>query len=309
MMVDLNILLVDEDLAFIKRASDRLARLSGGTYRVRYLAATGPRDPKVKDHIQDADLVVLPSAWQLDSSFEKSLGRVPPLFWDHPLPLRFLGAGPLDQKIRDRLGPLLAREEGPGQAREAGCCLAFSDLRSQALTSHVLDRALARGRRILYLPLKPLYKIQDSFRRGPESTLGDLLCLIAHGDPPPPKDLGLWLYLHERGYFTFRLPERADDLVASETGLLCDLVRLVLTYADSLEDPVTVWLDSQDLAMEKHVALAGLCDFVYVDKPSGSSSAEDLARRELALFLARLPDSCAVLDSPDREEATRAARL
>ncbi|HZK42443.1 MAG TPA: hypothetical protein VFD14_05645, partial [Clostridia bacterium] len=212
------------------------------------------------------------------------------------------------EQIKDKLSGL-----NPDQGlSRMGCQLAFSEAAGQALTAHLMAKEMAQGRRLIYLPIKPLYKISDPFRRGPEASLGDLLCLMASGNPPPARELGLWLYLHEKGYFTFRLPERADDLTACDLALLKDLVGLVKAYAAASPEPTVTWLDSQDLPLDKLSALAGLCDFVYVHVPQQESSAARLAKRELSLFLAQLPSTCAIYEASGKRgnlEIDRVRRL
>lgn len=282
------ILLMDDNRAFTTRVARRLAGLAGQAYQLSDQAAME----------KEAALIIVPSSWKAGPLFQGPLASRPALFWDDPPPLRFAGARALDQAIRDRLGGKLG-QEGPHQI---GCHLSFSEARGQALTAYVIDQAMSRGKRLIYLPLKPLYKIRDSFRRGPEANLGDLLCQIDSGNPPPARDLGLWLYMHEKGYFTFRLPERAHDLTDCGADQLQQLIALIADHLARGPEPTLLWLDTQDLALEKLTPLAGLCHFVYVDVPQGSSSAASLARRELSLFLASLPPSCAILECPGEKE-------
>lgn len=286
------ILLMDDNQAFITRVASRLTGLAGQDYQLSDQAATE----------KEATLIIVPSSWKSGPLFQGPLASRPALFWDDPPPLRFAGARALDQAIRDRLGDRLGQEG----LHQIGCHLSFSEARGQTLTAYVIDQAITQGKRLIYLPLKPLYKIRDSFRRGPEANLGDLLCQIDSGNPPPAKDLGLWLYMHEKGYFTFRLPERAHDLTDCGAGQLQQLIALIADHLATDLEPTLLWLDTQDLSLEKLTPLACLCNLVYVDIPQGASSAATLARRELSLFLASLPPSCAILEGPGEKDSPAA---
>lgn len=291
------ILLMDEDQTFMERVASRLARLADQDYGIGIQTQLVPQDSRDKSLKDRASLLLAPSSWKRRPAFQACLESVPVLYWDDPPDLRFCGAPMLDQVIREEIKDKLGGPKAGQGLSRMGCQLAFSEAASQALTTHLMAGEMAQGRRLIYLPIKPLYKICDPFRRGPEASLGDLLCLMASGNPPPARELGLWLYLHEKGYFTFRLPERADDLTACDLPLLKELVSLVKAYASSGSEPTVVWLDCQDLALDKLSALAGLCDFVYVHVPREESSAARLAKRELGLFLAQLPPSCAIYEA------------
>ncbi len=291
------ILLMDEDQAFMERVASRLTRLAGQDYGISIQTQLVSQDSRDKSLRDQASLLLAPSSWKERPAFQACLKSAPVLYWDDPPALRFSGAPLLDQAIRERIKDKLGGPEADQGLARMGCQLAFSEAAGQALTAHLMAREMALGKRLIYLPIKPLYKISDPFRRGPEASLGDLLCLMASGNPPPARELGLWLYLHEKGYFTFRLPERADDLTACDLALLKDLVGLVKAYAASGSEPTVIWIDSQDLPLEKLSALAGLCDFVYVHVPQEESSAARLAKRELSLFLAQLPSSCAIYEA------------
>jgi hypothetical protein len=304
------VVLIDTYSQAADRMADRLRALAAGSYRVVVKPAAS------RDFTLDApaSLLIVPSS--LKNTYTSVSGGPVVLHWGQEsaqdddglmerVP-RFGGARRIDQAIRhhlaDQIDPAASGAE-PGR-RWLGCHLSFSQERSEAITRHVIKKEMAAGRRLIYLPVKPLYLVTDTFRRGPRQTLGDLLCLIASGDLPEAGDLGSWLYLHENGYFAFRLPDRADDMIACETRHLKQLVNLCGAYARTSTEPTVVWLDTAGLPLDKLKSLAILCDQLYVDIPQGDSSAAQMARRELGIFLAALPKSCAILEHPADPTAT-----
>ena len=52
------------------------------------------------------------------------------------------------------------------------------------------------------------------------------------------------------------------------------------------------------MPLDRVLALAVLCDFIYVDAPEGKSDKYSVARRELGLFMAKLPGECRILELP-----------
>lgn len=294
------IVLEDNDLHFLQKMSERLTSLARGDYEIALggeslkkgrLLFTNRKDPL---HIQGLDVHL----------------------WDQPVDskdpftsFRFCGGRILDRFIRGKLGAEGGTWPTAGQTAWTGCHLSFSPTSASRINRTVIRRNLDAGSRLIYLPVKALYLIEDTFRRGPSDTLGDLLCLIAAGQPPEARELGAWLYFHDQGYMTFRLPDRADDLRDFEIQHLAQLVLLVSAYSQTSGDPACVWLDTEGLPLKKLTVLASLCDRVYIDRPSGGSSSAALARRELALFLAGLPPSCRVMELDRREEEDRASGL
>lgn len=285
----------------VGRMADRLRTLAKDSYRVVTRSAALP-DPAVE---AEACLLILPPSLRERYGSEKGGPTV--LCWGENSPgdqegspgtvPRFGGARLADQVIRRHLPAQAGRNAGPG-LQHLGCHLSFSPDRGGLITRFVMKKEMESGRQLVYLPIKPLYLLEDSFRRGPGQTAGDLLCRIAAGDLPDARDLGRWLYLHEGGYLTFRLPDRADDLVACDTECLKQLVHLCGLYARACTEPTMVWLDTAGLLLDKLQAIAVLCDHLYIDIPQGDSSAALMARRELGIFLAALPRTCAILEQP-----------
>ena len=297
------VLLFDESDPPSDLMADRLRLLAGNDYDVIVQSTSSSSDSPIPE---DSSLFILPPSHQPPHHHESMDLTI--LHWNespsHPgeeldknVP-RFAGMREIDRIIRlhlaDRIGPPASRTK----SRQLGCHLSFSQARGQEVTGQVIKMALSTGKRLLYLPIKPLYLLEDSFRRGPGQTVGDLLCLIASGDLPDPGALGHWLYLHDRGYFTFRLPDRADALIACDTDSLRRLVHLAGSYAERSGEPTRVWLDTLGLPLDKLCSIAALCDHLYIDIPQGESSAALIARRELNYFLASLPSSCAILEAP-----------
>ncbi len=316
------ILLVDEHEPFLRRAASRLQLHAGTDYEVEVLPSVGLEEALKKGDLELPCLIIAPAYWKKPQDPGLDFDSCTILRWGEGSVPRYGGAGRMDRVIREHLPDRGVRRKSRAGKCQLGCHLSFSPTSGSRFNSHVLDREMAAGKRLIYLPLKALFRMSDSFRRGPEANLGDLLCLIAAGEAPDARGLGTWLYLHERGYFTFRLPDRADDLIACDTKHLKVLVDLLLDYASSGAEPTVVWIDSEGLFLEKLLAIAVLCDFIYVEVPDGRSSASAVAKRELSLFLADLPKSCKILELPGKsrsgagpgsdekgERADRASRL
>ncbi len=290
------VLLIDHQDETLNRVAGRLRELAGAHYQVRTQSIPAGAVPQ----LPDAHLIIAPE------SLRQSLDSLEaePLYWTreadpNPSPgaiSLLAGARAMDRAIRGRLPGRAGHEHGTAESGHLGCHLSFSLAKGQAITRAILAQEMNRGRRMVYLPIMPLYQMTDSFRRGPGQTLGDLLCLIASGDLPEVRSMGQWLYFHERGYFTFHLPERADDLISCDTGTLRKLVHLLKRYARESREPSCVWLDTQGLPLEKLKALAALCDFIHLDIPSGSSSADLIARREVGILMAGLPGTCSIYE-------------
>ena len=316
------VLLVDEHDAFVRRAASRLRLHAAADYELHALSPVG-----LERVLREGDggipcLIIAPPAWERPRIPGLDLAGCTTLHWGEGSVPRYAGAGEMDRIIRQHLPDRGGRRRSRTSSCRLGCHLSFSVSSGPRFNAHVFDREMAAGKRLIYLPLKPLFRMTDSFRRGPEVTLGDLLCLIAAGEPPDARGLGTWLYLHERGYFTFRLPDRADDLVSCDRQDLKVLVGLLADYAASGIEPTVVWIDPEGLFLDKLLAIAVLCDFIYIEVPDGKSSASALAKRELSLFLADLPKSCVILELPgkgkppdpagldtDGKRADRATRL
>ncbi len=207
-------------------------------------------------------------------------------------------------EIHRRLLALLpndARKAGSSDKRmsQTGTLLAFSESFAERACRFVMHQAVMKGDSLLYVPIMPLYRIKEPFQHGPGKTLGDLIDRIHAHDPPQVTHLGRWLYWHENGYYTFRLPERADDLITCNRETLRQLVQIIRSYVRSQSEKMTVWIDARDLSLVKRQAITSFCDFIYVETPDETKSAASaIARRELSLFLAELSGECNILELP-----------
>lgn len=179
-----------------------------------------------------------------------------------------------------------------------GTHLSFSQEMGNRITKYVIGKEQTAGHTVIYFPIKPLYLVEDRFRRGHGKTIGDLIYRFSAGDVPEINDLGQWLYMHENGYYTFSLPERSDDIISSDISTLKQIINLLREYTHTRSQPTTSWIDIDGLPLSKTLELAVLCDFLYVDAPVGTKDKEEVARRELALFMAKLPKECIILELP-----------
>jgi len=212
---------------------------------------------------------------------------------------RFTRARKIDRIIRSCLsGEEVIPPGGKSSACRIGTHLSFSEDAGSRVTRYLIRKEKSLGHTVVYLPIKPLYQIDDRFRRGCGQTIGDLICRLSTGDIPGIENFGKWLYMHESGYYTFSMPERSDDIITCDINTLRQIIGLLRDYTHSRTQPTTSWIDIGCLPLAKVLELAVLCDFLYVDAPSGPTDKEEAARRELGLFMARLPKSCDILELP-----------
>ncbi len=181
-----------------------------------------------------------------------------------------------------------------------GMHLSFSHEMGTRVTRYVIGREQAHGHTVIYLPIKPLYKIEDRFRRSQGLTFGDLIYRFSVGDIPDISEMGRWLYMHEKGYYTCSMPERSDDLITCDINTLRQIVNAWRDYTHTRSQPTTTWIDMEGMPLGDVLAIAVLCDFLYVDAPAGNSDKEIVAQRELGLFMAKLPQECRILELPHR---------
>lgn len=212
---------------------------------------------------------------------------------------RFTRASEIDAIIRRHLivgtSALTALHQ---HSNSIGTHLSFSHEASTRVTRYVIGKEQSCGHTVIYLPIKPLYKMESRFRRSHGLTIGDLIYRFSEGDIPEISDMGQWLYMHEAGYYTYALPERSDDLITCDIGTLRQITNAWRDYTHTRSQPTTSWIDIEGMPLCKILELAVLCDFIYVDAPIGHSDKEGIARRELGLFMAQLPKECRILELP-----------
>jgi len=212
---------------------------------------------------------------------------------------RFGRVTEIDAIIRRHItvGPPV-RDAGNLHSNSIGTHLSFSHKAGTRITRYVIGKERALGHTVVYLPIKPLYKIEGRFRRGSGLTFGDLIYRFSEGDFPDINDMGQWLYMHENGYYTVTLPERSDDLITCDIGTLKQITNAWRDYTHTRSQPTTSWIDIEGMPLCDVLELAVLCDFIYVDAPVGNADKEAVARRELGLFMAQLPKECVILELP-----------
>ncbi|MBP6137074.1 MAG: hypothetical protein KA485_00890 [Clostridia bacterium] len=225
---------------------------------------------------------------------------------DHHTVSRFTRASHIDAMIRSYLAVKGSPHTPDGHHSSGiGTHLSFSHEMSMRVTRYVIDREQALGHTVIYLPIKPLYKIENRFRRGQGQTFGDLIYRFSVGDIPETGEMGRWLYMHEDGYYTCALPERSDDLITCDIDTLRQITNAWREYTHSRSEPTTSWIDIEGMPLDRVLALAVLCDFIYVDAPEGKSDKYSVARRELGLFMAKLPGECRILELPHRRRSLK----
>ncbi len=207
-----------------------------------------------------------------------------------------------DKKSERGISPNHETNEQQSGHHLLGCLLYFSRTeRSKAVTT-ILNCGKKKAYDMIYLPLMPLYDMDFPFRTGSKDSLGSLLLTLKSGRMPAHDELGNYLYLHNDGYYTFLCPERADDLICADNRSLRELTLLLKQFLETRVAPTHSLLDVSGMSLERHAMLAALCDYVVIETPSKKTDAALIAQQELAIFLSKLPTSCAIYESTHIEK-------
>jgi hypothetical protein len=169
-----------------------------------------------------------------------------------------------------------------------------------------IAEAVAAGRLVIYLPLMPTYQMTliQSPGRGPNLTA--LVLRLSNGEDLQPQDLGQYLEPHHDGFWQFRPPERADDLIQASLSALHELVSLmrrkILLSGSSpgtisekgcshvgrgAGDPLAV-VDCSGLPLRSVAALAVMADTFAVRFEPGVDWCTATGQRELGTVMACL---------------------
>ena len=201
------------------------------------------------------------------------------------------------------------------------------------LRQHIAD-AVASGRQVIYLPLMPTYRMALLQAPGRGLNLTALVLRLTNGEDVQPQDLGLYLEPHHDGYWQFRPPERADDLIQATLPALHDLVSLLrrkilqhgsdqlpgsekpsgpdglaagniaaagVTAADSTHALAVI--DCSGLPLRTVTALAVMADIFAVRFEPGVDWCTTTGQRELGTVMAKLPSSCKIVEMKSRSES------
>lgn len=207
-----------------------------------------------------------------------------------------------DEKNERDTSPNYETNEQQSGHHSLGCLLYFSRAeRSRAITT-ILNSGKKKAYDMIYLPIMPLYDMTFPFRTGSKDSLGSLLLTLKSGRTPTHDELGNYLYLHNDGYYTFLCPERADDLICADNRSLRELLLLLKQFLETRAAPTHSLLDVSGMSLERHAMLAALCDYAVIETPSRKSDAALMAQQELAIFLSKLPTSCAIYEDTHIEK-------
>lgn len=184
------------------------------------------------------------------------------------------------------------------QKPELGLVFSFQSGRHRDWAGNYLNRQLAAGRLVYYLPLMPTYQMFLSSTPGKGPNLSDLLLRIAGSCPPDMDELSHYLQPHDSGYLQFRPPDRADDVLTCDMDILRQLVYLLREKIFHDHECASALIECSGLSLETIGRLCMLCDFLAVDVPDDDSFAGINARKELGYLLSKLPLACRVEEMP-----------
>lgn len=173
---------------------------------------------------------------------------------------------------------------------------------SDQLVNRMLQSALNRGLKTIYLPLMPTYlmHLMNPPDQGP--TLSDLLLLLM-GNAIDDSDAGHYLQPTRHGWLQFRAPARSDDLVSCDPSVLRQLLQFI--HRSIRKNPAFVLVDCQGIALASALAATVTADVCQILLPESVGYAHQAAKRELNRFLNQLPGSCqVVMEDPDKNLLT-----
>lgn len=209
---------------------------------------------------------------------------------------RFMPLSQLLPVIRSHLPPepVSDRSADCRTRNEIGLVLGLDHSSQPAWVQHKMMAWLREGRRVIYLALMPTYQMTLLTNPGQGPTLSALLLRLASQDPVLPAEMGIYLQPHPDGYLQFRPPERSDDLSRCDSRDLHQLVSLLREQIQSTAEPTVALVDCMAMPLHLATLLAVICDFCVIRLPEGSGFAAEAGRREVSLFLARLPPGCRI---------------
>ena len=158
-----------------------------------------------------------------------------------------------------------------------------------------LQEMVAKGRRLIYLPLMPTYQMNCLAAPGQGPSLSDLLLQLMSRSLKP-DDLGQFWQPHPNGFLQFRPPDRSDDLQQCPPDLLRQLVTLLRKRLSQDSPPGMALIDCSAMPFASMAAVAVLCDVCEVLMPKPAGYAAESACREIGFLLAKVPSNCKIIE-------------
>ena len=168
-----------------------------------------------------------------------------------------------------------------------------STIRQSWINAHIHD-LLKRGRETWYLPIMPLYEahVIKNQSRGP--SLAELLLVLEQEPDIDIRTLGQYVQHERDSLFSFRLPQRSDDLITCSSESLRRLIDSLRRQLESEAAERTILIECSGLPLTVITKLAVLCTCFVSDIPSRDRRCDEIARQELGILLAALPRTCTV---------------
>ncbi len=276
------VLIRDQDKNRETRIYRELERFAAGRYQV-FTAEDKRADP-------DFDLILCPQ--REASCYQENSPEAKIMTWEQEFtqPLRI---SLIHQEIEKNLAIWRKRRRSLTEGKKSNLSLlfCFDNCRKDKWLPSYLKALLKQGLYVLYLPLKPLYRINDLEEKSLGKKLTDLLITLDQQESDSTSNLGHYLFMHSSGYMTFRLSTEADDLISCPPHLLRSLLLIIRQYLDKKSEPAIALIDCEQLGLDTTIRLIQLCDTFYADGVFTENDAGKVARRELAKILAALPAS------------------
>lgn len=161
----------------------------------------------------------------------------------------------------------------------------------------IIKKQIGQGIKVYYLAIMPgwlMHLCCTPDTAGPD--LSTLLLSIHQRCQPEADKIGVFAQLHPDGYFQFRPPARADDMICCDPEHLRKMLTMIRRKVKSDGSNTFCWVDCRDISMLTAGRLAALCDHLLLELSSGEDFASASARREAGLMLAALPNSCGIFE-------------
>ncbi|MEA4888712.1 MAG: hypothetical protein VB070_04515 [Clostridiaceae bacterium] len=154
-----------------------------------------------------------------------------------------------------------------------------------------LKAFIDQGCTVIYLPLMPTYMMNCLAAPSHGPTLSDLLLHII-GQDIAFNQLSCYWQPHPDGFFQFRPPDRADDLILCNPDTLRQLVKLLREYLQQKTQSTIGLIDCAGLPLATVTMIAVLCDVCEVILSKNDNYAAYTAKYEVSQLFSVLPAEC-----------------
>ncbi|MDD2533072.1 MAG: hypothetical protein PHC86_00005, partial [Eubacteriales bacterium] len=170
----------------------------------------------------------------------------------------------------------------------------------RAWISDRIDESLATGKAVYYVPLMRTWQMDLLQIPGQGPNLTALLLRLQNGEALSTLSIGHYVEPHAAGFWQLRPPEHADDLIQADAWMLRELVSLV--HAKN-ESGLTL-VDCRGLPSEKVATVAVIADQLAARFEVPTCWSDQVAQKDLANLLAKLPNRCQIIEMQELCHAT-----